>query len=406
MKTPLAFLFILAATIAPSFASSIPAPYEIGIWQGFRPAAISYTFDDNCTNQYAIAVPMFNARGFKMTLFTITSLVFDWTQVKNAAASGHEIASHTVTHPNLSTLSDAQQTNELKNSLDAINANVSGQKCRTLAYPFCVGGNAAITSQYYIAARSCSGQLVSSTPANFKDISSLTCGNLGAVQTAQDFNTKADSAATAKAWCVYLIHGIDNDRGYSPLPSATLQASLDYLSANTNKFWVDTFGNVVRYILERNAVSVVQTSNANDSITLQVTDNLDDSIYNQPITLRRPLPANWPSAMVSQGNNPVVTRLVSIASTNYVMFDVVPDGGNVVLSKALASPTVSNPALTTLSNLNFRLDGQAGSSYVIYASSNLLSWSSVQTSTLTGTYTNFTFAIREPAQFYRTQWLP
>ena len=51
---------------------------------------------------------------------------------------GHEIASHTVSHTDLSTLSDEAQTNELKNSQISIKANVPGQKCLTLAYPNCV----------------------------------------------------------------------------------------------------------------------------------------------------------------------------------------------------------------------------------------------------------------------------
>ncbi|HZL41978.1 MAG TPA: hypothetical protein VFD66_01710, partial [Verrucomicrobiae bacterium] len=35
---------VLAAPV--SFAGSVAAPYEVGRWDGFRPAAISYTFDD------------------------------------------------------------------------------------------------------------------------------------------------------------------------------------------------------------------------------------------------------------------------------------------------------------------------------------------------------------------------
>ncbi len=418
MKKPLAYSSLISATIAfliivsggsVSFGGTVDAPYEIGTWEGFRSAAISYTFDDNLPNQYAIAVPMFHAAGFKMTLFTVVNTwvgTFTWSQAQTAASYGDEIASHTMTHPSLTTVTAAQLTNELANSQSNINVHVPGALCVTLAYPNCVVPSEAVTAQYYIAARGCSGQLVPSTPSDFMNISSFVCGSQGSIQTPAQFNSLADSAAAANSWCVYLIHALDTDNGYSPLPSATLQASLNYMSTNQNKFWVETFGNVVRYIKERNAASVTEASNESNSITLQVTDNLDDSIYNYPITLRRPLPANWPAAAVSQNNQPVSVQLVSVNSTNYIMFNVVPDRGNVIISKTALPPVLSSLAMNTPTSLSFRLDGQTGVNYAIYASTDLVNWSPIQTNTLSDTYTNFTVAIDAALQFYRATWVP
>jgi hypothetical protein len=333
----LAFL-VLATTAASGRAGSIAAPYEIGAWAGFRSAPISYTFDDNLPNQYAVAVPMFRAAGFKMTLFTVASPqggTFSWSQAQAAAACGDEIASHTMTHPDLTKVTDVQLTNELANSRSNINTRVTSALCVTLAYPYCTVPSEAVTAQYYIAARSCSGQLVPATPPDFFDISSFGCGSLGIVQTVAQFNRLADQAAASNSWCVYLIHAIDNDNGYSPLPSANLQASLDYLRANPDKFWVETFGNVVRYIKERNASSVAETASSSNRITLQVTNSLDRAIFDYPLTLRRPLPAGWPAVAVSQNHRPVAVKSVTVNSTHFVMFDVVPNGGEVVLTKAV-----------------------------------------------------------------------
>jgi len=345
MKKLSALLLFMVSPALVSLAGSVVAPYEIGTWRGFRPAAISYTFDDDLPNQYAVAVPMFNARNFKLTLFTVTTWVpgDSWAPLQNAALSGHEIASHTVTHPRLSGLSAEKQTNELANSQQTINANVTNASCVTIAYPYCVEGDTQITSKYYIAARGCSGQLVPATPADFMNISSFVCGTEGSIKTPEDFNHLADRAAAANAWAVYLIHAIDKDKGYSPLPGATLQASVDYLAANTNKFWVETFGNVVRYIKERNAVSIGETSSQESRIVLQVTHDLDPSIFNYPITVRRPLPVGWAAATVSQNQQPVHANIVSVNSAQYVMFDVVPNGGEIVLSKAVETDTLRFP---------------------------------------------------------------
>jgi oligosaccharide reducing-end xylanase len=153
------------------------------------------------------------------------------------------------------------------------------------------------------------------------------------VKTSADFKSRTDTAASARGWCVYLIHGIDNDGGYSPIPSDTIRASLIYLKANPDKFWVTSFGNAAKYIFERNAASVSEILTTEDSIIVIASDTLDNLIYNRPITIRRPLPQNWSSAYVVQNGNTVASQIVEVNSTKYIMFDVIPDNGNITLIK-------------------------------------------------------------------------
>jgi oligosaccharide reducing-end xylanase len=325
---------VLAVTAISSRAGTVAAPYQIGTWAGFRSAAVSYTFDDDLTNQYSKAVPMFNAKGFKLTLFTVTKWLPNgsWAPLLAAASAGHEIASHTVTHPHLNTISEMDVSNELVNSQIIINSNVPGQKCLTIAYPFCnLPPDQSVVASHYIAGRGCSGQLVPATPPNFMNISSFVCGSLGLSGSAM--MAKADAAAAGNSWCVYLIHAIDDENGYSPLPRAELQATVNYMSGNPDKFWVETFGNIVRYIRERNAASIAEISGNDNRITVRVTDDLDDSIYNYPITLRRPLPMGWTGASVMRSGVAVSSQVTNINSTTYLMFDVVPNGGDVIISK-------------------------------------------------------------------------
>jgi oligosaccharide reducing-end xylanase len=331
--------FLMASNVG--YCGTVASPYEVGNWSGFRTAAVSYTFDDDLPNQLAIAVPMFNEYGYKLTLFTVTGPGWyspaNWTSLQNAASQGHEIASHTVTHPDLSGMTVAAQTPEVVNSQSAINSYIPGNQCVTIAYPYCNEGDQTLISTYYIAGRTCSGQIMPSTPSNFYQISSIILGSKG-INTTAGITAKDDAAAASGGWCVFLIHAIDGDSGFSPLSSTVLRASLQYLDAHRSTFWVSTFANVVRYIKERNDVSVTESSHQDANITLQVTDTLNNTIYNYPITIRRPLPRNWPSANVSQNGRAVDTSIVEVNSTVYVMFDVVPNDGNVVLSKAL--PTI------------------------------------------------------------------
>ena len=140
-----------------------------------------------------------------------------------------------MSHTSLNTLSDSLQTIELKNSQATINSHITGQQCMTIAYPNCIGGNISLIKQYYFAARICSGVIERSTPTDFMNISSIICGTQGSVKTSADFKAKAEAAVNARGWCVYLIHGIDNDGGYSPIPSDTIRAGLEYLKANPDQ---------------------------------------------------------------------------------------------------------------------------------------------------------------------------
>lgn len=314
-------------------AQTVDPNYEVATWRNFRQAAISHTFDDNTPNQLPVAVPLFDSLGFKVTLFTVTGWAPDWPGLEAAAAEGHEVASHTVTHPYLNTLSDTLQGSELEGSRAAIRAHVPEARELTLAYPYCVRGTDAITSEYYFAARGCSGQIETPTPSDWLDVSSIIVGPEGSVRTGADLIGVADSAAASGGWIVLLMHGVDNDGGWSPVPSSALRTYLQYLSVNDSTFWVETFGNVVRYIRERDAASVTETEAGEHTIVVQVSDSLDDAVYDYPITIRRELPEGWGNVSVKQGDEPVGSELVEIDSKRYAMFDAIPDGGDVMLTK-------------------------------------------------------------------------
>jgi hypothetical protein len=289
---------------------------------------------DSDPNQLSVMMPIFDQYGFKMTFFAVINWGPNWSALQAAALNGHEIGSHTLSHPSLNTLTDEQQVTELKNSQDIINSHIQGQKCLTIAYPNCVLGNSSICRQYYIAARGCSGAIVAKTPPDFMNISSFVCGSQSSfLQRTSGFIDEANAAASSNGWVVFLMHAIDNEPGYSPTSSSEVKGALDYLSQNSSKFWVSTFSGVARYIMERNNVSVREVS-ANDSvITCSVTDTLDDSIYNLPVTIRRLLPPGWSSAEVSQNGKTISSQIIDGDAKNYIMFDVLPDGGDVRLAK-------------------------------------------------------------------------
>ncbi|MGA2142289.1 MAG: polysaccharide deacetylase family protein [Brevinematales bacterium] len=314
-------------------ASGFSQDYETGTWPDFKDAAVCFTFDDGCPNQYKTAIPMFDEYGFKLTMFTVTGWSPDWEKLKKASLNGHEIASHTVNHSSLGFLPAGMQDSELSNSQNEINKHIPDKKCLTLAYPNCIKGNYDICGKYYIAARGCGGVIESSTPSDFMDISSIVCGVQGTVKTGGDFISKTDSALSSGGLCVFLIHALDGDSGYSTLLSGELRKELEYLKSINGRVWVATFRDIVLYIRERNSITVIETSTLNNMITLKVSDGLDDSVYNYPVTLRRKLRPgeNFKNASAVQNGKEVKSSIVNTGSSVYLMFDVIPGKGDVVL---------------------------------------------------------------------------
>jgi oligosaccharide reducing-end xylanase len=326
-------------TTNASFSQSVPTPYEVSTWSGFRATAINYTFDDGCSNQFNIAIPLFDEFEFKLTLFTVTNWISNWSALQSAAANGHEVAGHSASHANFGSITLEQLELELKNPRDLIESNIPDKKCITMAYPYCVLGNDSVCGIYYISARGCQGYIEPKTPKSYFNVSSLVVGDQSSINELTDFKVKFESAANSNGWCVFLLHGIDNDGGYSPITSTELRKSVEYLAARKSKFWVTTFANATLYSKERDVVKVEETSATDTSFTLNVTDTLPDSLYIFPLTLRRPLPENWPSANVTQDSVAVPARIVLVDSVVYLTFDVVPDAGEVKITRNLTPVT-------------------------------------------------------------------
>ena len=324
-------LLLILSAICLTANAQLPSTYQVGTWYQFKPAAVSYTFDDNCTKQIPVALPLFNQYGYKVTFFAVTGWGPNWSNLLNASNNGHEVASHTITHPVLNTLTVPQQDTELKNSQATIYTNIPNGKCVSVAYPNCITGDIPTISKYYIAGRTCSGSIVPNNFTDFFNISSFVTGANGSVKLASNFNSIVNSARTSNGWCVFLTHGIDNDGGYSPTQSSEIKTHLSYMSAHNADFWVGPFGDVARYTKERRAANLTEVALTSDSLEATLTDNLPDSIYNLPITLRRELPAGWQNTKVYANTTLIPSKQVTVSGTTYIQFDAIPDQGKIHL---------------------------------------------------------------------------
>ena len=344
---PLALFCLIGGAAS---AQSVPEGYEIGRWKNFSASAVSHTFDDNIGLQLSVVVPIFNEFDFNLTLYTMTDAwePANWAALKAAAAEGHEIGSHSVTHANFNDIPEASEAVELNDSQESIWNETSTDQALTFAYPYCVTGNDSLVASRYIAARVCSGSIVPATPPNFYAISSIIVGSEGSVQRSADLNNKVRSGKTARGWTVFLYHAIDNSGGYSPIPSQQIRGHLEFLRDNPADYWVESFVNVVKYIKERNVAEITEVSVTADTVRIEVTDTLDNSIYNFPITIRRALPTGWDSATVSQDSVVLPVSIVQSGGESFIQFSAIPDNGLVTISKENVAEVSNENDLTPI----------------------------------------------------------
>jgi len=122
-----------------------------------RTAVLS--FDDGWLDALTTVAPLLEPFGARATFFVCPGMwggrspyvrgeagrLLSAGQARELHAAGHELGAHTMTHPDLRALGDAELARELRDSKDAIE-QLTGEPCRTFAYPFGFAGEREIAA--------------------------------------------------------------------------------------------------------------------------------------------------------------------------------------------------------------------------------------------------------------------
>jgi len=362
LKGIILLFFLLYLSIGNTYLTAA-TKHDIVYFQGNKKGAVSITFDDGYTSQVTNAFSQLNMRNLKGTLFTITSSSWtaghvSWATINQIAGQGHEIASHTVNHYYLTSLTDSDLRWQLNESQRMINRNVPSQSCVSFAYPYGDLNQTVktVTSEYYFAARGVSSRegglnYYEDGPAwrvvDFYNIGSYAGSDN---MSYSDIDGYLNAAEERHAWMTFNFHSIND--------SAAFAQFLDYLL--TKNVWIGTLGSIVRYMRERQASTLAVLSESNEEIKLSLINSLDQSIYDQPLTLRSAIPSDWSRVLFQQGENSYVMDSRLEGGDTVIYYDVVPNGGPISLT-----PSGINPLeiVTAPSTPGGSSSGIAGTSY-------------------------------------------
>lgn len=194
---------------------------------GFNRPLLTLTFDDGHEDNVTNALPLLNQKGIKTTQCFATEFIEEdpvqaTSNVRAFYNSGHEICSHTVTHPMLTTVSNSTLTYELQHS-QAYLQNIIGKPVVDFASPYGdynATVNAAI-KKYYRSHRTVDEGYNSKDNL---DPYRLRVQNILSTTTAEQVAAWIKQAQADKTWLILVYHRIgDNPEEFDTAPAVFAQ---------------------------------------------------------------------------------------------------------------------------------------------------------------------------------------
>jgi len=260
-----------------------------------------------------------------------------WDEISELAKHGHEFASHTVTHPRLAVLDDANLIYELERSREEILNHLGYKHTFSVECPYGTENQRAVAfalERYQLTRNFMPDSFVEDLDrGSEKDPTEsrkqyvrwqrgpVTATSMSVMKSWVD-----TTAAHENIWLVLVFHGVDGI-GWQPRTSADLKDYFGYIKSKEDQVWVATFRDVAKYMRER-MHATVESYRYGNVISVVLRDDLKDVSYNLPLTLKTNVPANWTAVQIRQGE-----RVASIQVTGgYVHYQALPNAETITIT--------------------------------------------------------------------------
>lgn len=204
---------------------------------GFTRPLVSLTFDDGHEDNATTALPAMNSRSLKSTQCFATQYIQNIPAAQQAVTtfrdSGHEICSHTITHPFLTQLTATQLTSETRDSQSYLKT-LTGEPVRNFASPYGDYNQTVNTElkKYYRSHRTVDEGYNSKD--NF-DLYRIRVQNMTPTVTLAQYQEWIDYAKSTNTWLVLVYHRIPEDAATAEAydtPYANFVQQMDALVAS------------------------------------------------------------------------------------------------------------------------------------------------------------------------------
>jgi peptidoglycan/xylan/chitin deacetylase (PgdA/CDA1 family) len=254
----------------------------------------------------------------------------------------YEFASHTVTHPRLAVLDDANLAYELEKSREDILNHLGFKHTFSVECPYGTENERSVRAallRYQLARNHMPDENVEDLDrGNDKDPATsdkeyvrwqrgaLTETPMQLMKSWVDKTAEQDNV-----WLVLVFHGVDGI-GWKPKTAAELKDYFGYINSKTGSLWVATFQDVGKYIRERHHATVSSFQDG-DAVSIVLRSDLGDLSYDLPLTLKTSLPKTWRQVRVQQGDRTTHVAVLETKDDHYALYQAVPNGEVVTLSE-------------------------------------------------------------------------
>jgi peptidoglycan-N-acetylglucosamine deacetylase len=237
-------------------------------WPNGKRAAVSLSFDDGRSSQMDTGIPVLAQARLPVTFYVVPgSIEKRQTAWRAAAGAGHEIGSHSLTHPCSGNFAFARQKALEDYTLARMDAEleqagteikrITGVLPVTFAYPCgqTFVGRGVTTASYVplVSKRFLAGRLWQGETANdpaFVDLSQVHAVSMDDLDLT-DLRATLDATLEQGRWLVLAGHDISEQPGRQTTRVSLLRALGEYLHTPERGVWVAPVGTVAAWVQEQ-----------------------------------------------------------------------------------------------------------------------------------------------------------
>ena len=258
-----------------------------------------------------------------------------WDDLRNYGSRGYEISSHSITHASMPGLDSVNIQYELEKSKEEIRDKMGAKYTFSSEVPYGYENERVMKIAYkiYPALRN---RMPEPWLKEIDRASKQTPGttNKDYIQWQRGATTKTPlslmqswvDTAVAKnnTWLVLVFHGVDN-LGYEALPHTLLDEYFQYIKNQQENLWIATFGDVTKYMREREHAEV-KNDEKNSKLIITLSTSLDKIMYDLPLTLKTYVSPGWKKAWIWQGKRMQRVDATTDNKGSYVLYQAYPNG--------------------------------------------------------------------------------
>ena len=301
---------------------------KICIWKDNKKAAYTITFDDPRSSHYMISSTELEKRNMVGTFNLNTKGIVNWNCWQTLYNNGHEIASHSWSHPDFTLISESVQKQELEKAISDILTNISNiSDVPSFAYPYGHFDDVSIKNvlKYHLSGRGAKKGI------NSNNLAENEFGKLKAIWVTlpYDMDVYYDyvlEAIKEGGWGMYIFHSVNKngDLGSNDIPIELFRQHLDSVNNLRDSLWIATQEQVVKYIKIRQTNKITCKVVNHEIVEVTLEDKLKFQNNNTELTFTLNLPSEWMGKYVVIEDEKTHSIQKKLAPESIGLFDILP----------------------------------------------------------------------------------